>query len=104
MNELDDLSICKRIAEIEGLPFKLTATSVRQTKPVDGAVNRVGHFDPLRDNDLCFRLMVKHNLTFEGLHIEYGVRLGVYDDSYVAIDENPNRAICLAIIKANEGL
>ena len=78
MNELTDLQICKRIAEIEG----------HETLPCDEyqegdfyiVINDHGEdYNPLTDDALCFQLMVKY----------------VYDDS-------PNKAICLAIIEAHK--
>lgn len=100
MNNLTDLETCKRIAEIEGYI----------TKPHEGyeccAFDANDTFisipyNPLKDDALCFRLMVK-----------YKVDVGFFADcvsGYIggsckgeSIAESPNKAILLAIIETHK--
>ena len=60
---MTDLEICKRIAEIEG--YRVST----DVKPSCGSVyaniypdNCYGNYNPLTDDALCFKLMVKHNI------------------------------------------
>ena len=88
MNELTDIEICKKIAEIEGVGYLVSNN------------NRL--YNPLTDKALCFDLMIKHNVEVSPTYL----------GSYIAScyckkeqrmvsrvnQENPQRAICLAII------
>ena len=94
---MNDLEICKRIAEIEGI----------HVSNAD-----VGMYDPLINKALCFDLMVKHNIELTPLkggdflatpikkYDVYGAPDMCLNKGYV--DYNPQRAICLAIIEANK--
>tara|TARA_R110000822_G_scaffold128482_1_gene264290 strand:- start:72 stop:386 length:315 start_codon:yes stop_codon:yes gene_type:complete len=98
--------ICKRIAEIEGLRVS------KDVKPQCGGAYASAHIDkpygsykvynPLTDDALCFKLMIKYRIDFGTL--EYS---GKHCVSWALdgnlIEENPNKAICLAIIEANKG-
>jgi hypothetical protein len=62
--------------------------------------------DPLTDDALCFKLMIKYDIApfkceFGGYECVYDVDL-VLSGSGVVNDENPNRAICIAIIHLRE--
>lgn len=107
---MTDLEICKRIAEIE----ELLNTRVILGENEHLQVN-VGDFDlplwvtynPLTDDALCFQLMVKHGVDFVNRKDYYEVMFIKLNDSPLENwdsieDENPNKAICLAIIEANE--
>ena len=102
---MTDLEICKRIAEIEG--YKVS-TDVR---PSCGAAyvnmypnNCYGKYNPLAKTEtgkaLCFELMVKHKIEIEW----WGNECATYKDglSGEIHDTSPQRAICLAIIEADE--
>lgn len=103
MTELTNLEICKKIAEIEGF----TITERGHTN--DGVWcsfmpdNCYGHYNPLTDDALCFKLMVEHEIEFWSLTAcdvkEYHARkLGGNKNVNF---HSANRAICLAIIEAH---
>ena len=95
---MDDLEICKRIAEIEGVigheyqgsfvPSNKFGMAVNDSKDNIYSYSVDDYsYNPLIDDALCFKLMVK-----------YEIQLTYYPSVIV----NPNRAICLAIIEANK--
>jgi len=100
---LNDLDICRRIAKIEGLRVS------KDVKPKCGSVyaniypnDCYGNYNPLTDNALCFQLMIKYKLSLfapEGEQTNWDC---IIIDIFTC-DENPNKAICLAIIEANKG-
>ena len=95
---MNDLDICKRIAKIEGV--ELLGPNKLNYKPAN--TRCVELYNPLTDDALCFKLMVKYRIDFSTL--EYS---GKHCVSWALdgnlIEENPNKAICLAIIEANKG-
>ena len=106
---MNDLEICRRVADIEGVHYMETKYEkdnflVLASKP-DGSGTPpeiIGGYNPLADNALCFKLMVKYGLSFDPARngkfytAFYGSEL-----SECRSDKNPNRAICLAIIEAH---
>jgi hypothetical protein len=102
MNELTDLQICQRIAEIEGVDLM----PYRQGDRAAFAAGSQTIYNPLTDDALCFKLMIKYDIApfkceFGGYECVYDVDL-VLSGSGVVNDENPNRAICIAIIHLRE--
>ncbi len=102
---MNDLEICKRIAEIEGA--KETLYSRIKPKELTAVFDNSTHFNynPLTDDALCFQLMVKHKVS---VFYEYGYAAIVDDDSgeYIGdanLYEAPNKAILLTIIGAQNG-
>lgn len=104
MKDLTDLEICKRINEIEGLSIRKAA---HYEKVMNGAGICIGFnpHNPLEDDALCFKLMVKHGITFS---YEAGIRDTIYAAAHMnakshqyVFDAHPNKAICLAIIETN---
>lgn len=93
---MEDLEICKRIAEIEGVDFSINGEHIFYK--VDGWPSA---YNPLTDDALCFQLMVKY-----AVHTgHYGKdELEAYIDSCMEISAGPtmNHAICLAIIEDHE--
>ncbi len=104
---MEDLEICKRIAEIEGL-------SARMMKSAFGVKLMImrndhggyGEYNPLTDDALCFRLMVKYQIEFD-----FKNKRAIYDApnkdpmyrSWVKFDDIPlKKALCLAIIEAHK--
>lgn len=121
MRELSDLEICKRIAEIElGKSWfcngdvdivytsKTNMNAIFGKKHGDNDGNTA--FNPLADDALCFRLMVKYEVSLgygaiERYYASPSVLMGVKE--YLGISsatnsKSPNRAICLAIIASKE--
>jgi len=101
---MNDLEICKRIAEIEG--YKVS-TDVR---PSCGAAyvnmypnNCYGNYDPLTDKALCFDLMVKYDVRVEPSDCNAWIdnEDGYPEHEIIHHDGTLQQAICLAIIKAN---
>ena len=101
MDKLTDLEICKRIAEIEGVEHTNDGIQVRYWYK-EGAP--VQNYNPLTDDALCFKLMVKYKISL----IQHQNNTAVYciwdHDEKHATDTmtNANRAICLAIIQSKE--
>ena len=96
---MNDLEICKRIADIEGVDWF-------ESEGIISHQNNLGlcrEYSPLTDDGLCFRLMIKYNC-----------KLSKYSDGFSAysqwehlnsgreLTESPNKAICLAIIAAHK--
>ncbi len=126
MDKLDDLSICKLIAEIEGVQTyplgnnylliksitfgtaACVANEYAQCKTTEEYLafqnkNKEYLYDPLTDDALCFKLMVEHEIEFWSLTAcdvkEYHARkLGGNKNVNF---HSANRAICLAIIEAH---
>jgi hypothetical protein len=104
MNELTDLQICQRIAEIEGIQNQIEQADTQHPYIYSEELN--AEYDPLTDDALCFKLMIKYDIApfkceFGGYECVYDVDL-VLSGSGVVNDENPNRAICIAIIHLRE--
>ena len=99
---MTDLEICKRIAEIEGLSNHIYFHKVQVDRTPNKSINTSWitweDYNPLTDDALCFQLMVKHKLEVwehEGKWlVGYNLRNTIHNES-------PNKAICLAIIEAN---
>lgn len=106
---MDDLEICKRIAEIEGKEIKLSIDGknwldLSNPKDIYSHSRVFGgykNFNPLTDDALCFQLMVKYELKLEPC-ATFGW-VAWYEDNYCIMwdctDKSPNKAICLAIIE-----
>jgi hypothetical protein len=112
MNNMTDLEICKRIAQIEQVDWRFSADcSCVLIRSKDGS-NFFNEYSPLTDKALCFDLMVKHEigLSFDILtgwkasffYREFDEHIGELTDFKGIFDENPQRAICLAIIFERE--
>lgn len=106
MKKLTDLEICKRIAEIEG--FTTIAHEGYECCSVnsEGVISHIP-FNPLKDNGLCFQLIIKYKVRIHWLWEEndgtphYEAHISE-DGSDIKYDKAPNKAICLAIIEANK--
>jgi hypothetical protein len=103
MNELTDLEICQRIAEIEGKPHEVDCDKLYVTGEVFGTSYRE-LFSPLTSDALCFKLMVKHSVRVEPENCSAWTD---NDDGYpqyevIHCKGTINKAICLAIIKSKE--
>ncbi len=100
---MNDLEICKRIAEIEGVDVMMHDCPVMgnrlcRSEVVCGLAPQP--YNPLTDKALCFDLMVKYRLA-----IHYSDDLCIWVASIGVdgfYDKDPQRAICLAIIAKYE--
>ena len=109
MDELTDLEICKRIAEIEGLEISCEWDCGNNGILIGKGGGDLEEYNPLTDDALCFRLMIKYSVD-----IQHGKSMGlakVYDDPednplseicFYQEDAQYSKAICLAIIKSKE--
>jgi hypothetical protein len=116
MNELTDLEICQRIAEIEGVTatvnVAIEAISNQKYNSIFNPNNITSPptfgeiYNPLTDNSLCFSLMLRHEVSVT--YGEYAVNAEILiekDDGEHSFSTQaycPRRAICLAIIKSKE--
>jgi hypothetical protein len=111
--ELSKLEICKGVAEIEG--HKLTVEGVGSITgswfKVDedilhGASTTRGEYNPLTDDALCFRLMLKYKvlqeLTGDKTYRAVICNWGKGSEYYRGTGTTLNMAICLAIIEAHK--
>jgi len=112
MGNLTDLEICKRIAEIENLMFCTGGRYKRIEIWKNGKVFKYEKYNPLTDDALCFKLMVKYKVlitwqefndnctaVIDGTSEDVPFPFAVADIN----NDNPNKAICLAIIEAYNG-
>ncbi len=113
---MNDLEICKRIAEIKGYKTKELPDGIKSIGIV--IINQhpqseddcFAWYNPLTNDALCFQLMVEYRVfidpnTCTGYTLACSIddRLNIADLTNVAVvAETPNKAICLAIIKAHE--
>jgi hypothetical protein len=103
---MDNITICKRLAEIEGECIEHIskgALFISRTEDV---------YNPLTDDELCFKLMDKYNVSInthfqnpdtKQAYVTYlkGFRV-VTTDTFSINDLGINKAICLAIIEAHK--
>ena len=97
---MNDLEICKRIAEIEGLKGdKFKKKGFGFGIQYD---NYFRKYNPLRDDAICFKLMVKYECGI--INVAKGVFVVQCKMAGTETDENTsiNKAILLAIIEANK--
>jgi hypothetical protein len=108
---MNDLDICKRIAEIEGFESTYTGSGKSAYNHcISLGSLRAILYNPLTDDALCFRLMVKYSIEltplFRGEWCASFINKYTYEEDPIygvqAVDERPNRAICLAIIEAHK--
>ena len=92
---MNDLDICKRMGEIEGV--ELLGPNKLNYKPANKRC--VELYNPLTDDALCFQLMIKYRIDFSTLECS-GKHYVSWALGGNLIDENPNKAICLAIIES----
>lgn len=96
---MNDLEICKRIAEIEN--YK--GWEKMSTRGIAGV------FNPLTDDALCFQLLKKYNVDIISPYLpnnetkyEACIFINNFSDASSEHDDNANKAICLAIIEAHK--
>ncbi len=109
---MNDLEICKRIAEIEDVDFQIQNKKILPKDPANAIKDKLTDvYNPLTDKALCFDLMVKHNIELtpmsSGCWCASSVDVYTFDGQVDYklcpswLDDNPQQAICLAIIEAN---
>ncbi len=105
---MTDLEICKRIADIEGLLWVVAYPDT--DKEFVGLINGndltgtppelIGEYNPLKDKAICFNLITKYEL--EVFKVDSKWFCICTSSNTTKHDENPQKAICLAIIEAHE--
>lgn len=119
MTKLTDLEICKRIAEIDGVKHLQDRGVIILSENYNDFINTICSgryhpdqvkkitldysYNPLTDDALCFRLMVKYRLLVSNDDTDntwsaYATDKTGWTDEYAHL----NRAICLAIIEAHK--
>jgi hypothetical protein len=98
-NKPTDLEICIRIAEIEGKSywFNGTGEGICMNYIEGKKASKVLHYNPLTDDALCFRLMVKYKIILSYHSKGYKAATDIFNFLF---DKNPNKAICLEIIES----
>lgn len=114
---MDDLSICKRIAEIEGIEGNIyeavRLSGQRSNNAGTGVITSpqsfIDIYNPLTDDALCFQLMIKHDVDLvspyrgnDETQWEAQIFSKDYADVTFFYDVSPNKAICMAIIEAHK--
>ena len=99
---MNDLEICKRISKIEdGNKYRLyqNESTLFIGRIPTGCVGKVEEYNPLTDDALCFKLMVKYEV---GVDFVRPKEVNILGGEYIDFGGKPNKAICLAIIEANK--
>ncbi len=108
MAKLTDLEIEKRIAKIEGIEVSESVMMLGGNPIPTGRgliTDKYIVFSPLTDDALCFQLMVKYKIQFMPSKFtprcDGRKQFGAVSDDLILRSNNPNKAICLAIVEAN---
>tara|TARA_R110000772_G_scaffold254497_2_gene370509 strand:- start:48 stop:377 length:330 start_codon:yes stop_codon:yes gene_type:complete len=109
---MDDITICKKIAEIEGYLFGTT----HGTPVIVFNQDDVQSYNPLTDDALCFQLFKRHNVNVNShpqspsakwytcQSIKNG-KVSMCNEGFSNLKgDSDNKAICLAIIEAHKEL
>ena len=113
MDKLTDLEICKKMAGIEGVTGHEYMGVFVPSEQFNDAVNDskdnvYGYsvddyaYNPLTDDALCFKLMVKYRCSVSCVYKMWQCTVKAPSDTALCYDESPNKAICLAIIEAHK--
>ena len=102
---MNDLEICKRIAEIEGcIDIHENNGNIWHKKDYETL-----KYNPLTDDALCFQLMVKYDCDLMSPYRpnnDTSWECQIFpDDCFDAVsihNDSPNKAICLSIIEAHK--
>tara|TARA_R110002153_G_scaffold101527_1_gene237713 strand:- start:675 stop:989 length:315 start_codon:yes stop_codon:yes gene_type:complete len=103
---MNDLRICNQIAELESLKYWNYLGKCVLKAPWSWG-EESPEYNPLTDDALCFRLMIKYRMQLSRLpNLDYickkqGVFVNI--NSTTKGITSPNKAICLAIIELNKG-
>ena len=110
MEQLTDLELCKRIAEIECYVFDTGGKYFRCEITEHGKVVGYINYNPLTDDALCFQLLKKYNIDLISPYLpnndtkyEAQIFINGIADVLSEYDDNANKAILLAIVAAHNG-
>jgi len=103
---MNDLITIEKIAKIEGVKLRDDGKWTKIPKDACDVSECEDYYNPLTDDGLCFKLMVKYKIDLvnhENSTEAYFVKKYQGIENWDSVeDENPNKAICLAIIEANK--
>jgi hypothetical protein len=100
---MTDLEICKRIAEIEGFLIDPDDKYPRYLRFKGGKHEGYKTYNPLTDDELCFKLMLKNDIVIRNRGNGYYLAtVNRFECDARIANKNPNKAICLAIIEAHK--
>ena len=97
---MNDLRICNKLAEIESISYWNHLGKCVLKAPWSWG-EESPEYNPLTDDALCFRLMIKYEI--ELFEINKVWHCNWAGSNLVTKSESPNKAVCLAIIEANKG-
>lgn len=115
MEELTDLEICRKIADIEDVHYMETKYKgnanfialVSENDFTGTPPEMIGKYDPLNDNALCFMLQNEYEVCVHYGSGDVFICGGDSHDGCLAVEsfdiddkKTLNKAICLVIIKA----
>ena len=95
---MNDLEICRRIAEIEGIEYF-------SSEGIISAQNELGmcrEYNPLTDDALCFQLMIKYRMEVFPIGKTFWCAWDSINLNNRKNSTHVNKAICLAIIEGNK--
>jgi hypothetical protein len=98
---MNDLEICKRIAEIEGANVRVNGDFLDDMDNL-GYQGQPHYYNPLTDDALCFKFAVDDKMMLSwvecpaGSGKAYFVNVNGKSTSYC---DTPNRAVCMAKLK-----
>lgn len=97
---MDDLSICKKIAELEGVQHQIQCEDMPHAYIYSEELNM--EYNPLTDDDLCFQLMVKYKVWRWSNPAPGKFNAVINGVQGWVSGETLNKAILLAIIEAHK--
>ena len=107
MSELTDLEICQKIAEINNDDVTLILKSDVEYEAGLYFKESGGEYDPLTDDALCFKLMIKHQIDFyHAVYADETIRryeaVNAITGKGFGFSSSANKVICLAIIELHK--
>ena len=98
---MNDLEICKRMGEIESLngDFGTHLNGAHGRRYIDGSFK---YYNPLTDDALCFKLMIKHGVERRILDGIVYYSIPFKSSMYQAEPDCDSTAVSLAIIEAHK--
>jgi len=99
---MDNITICKKIAEIKGyLRVRVSRVTVQVSNSI--CDDDFELYNPLTDDALCFQLMLKNDIVIRNRGNGYYLAtVSRFECDARIANKNPNKAILLAIIEAHK--